>query len=414
MISLHIATWNINGLAPNVKELEIFMRINKLDVCLISESHTTLRSRICIRGFCVYLTSHPDGGAHAGTAIVIRENIKHCLLDSCDTSYLQATTVRIEDRTGPLILSAIYCPPRHNIKEFMFTDFFKKLGNCFIAGGDWNAKNTHWGSRLTTTRGKELKRSVECNHLDVMSTGTPTYWPTDMNKIPDLLDFFISKGICLQNMKIESSLDGSSDHTPVLLTVSPIAIPRDSHSSYLCNARTDWNGFRDYLDDNITLKLPLKTPADVDDACLYITNLIQVAAWINTPAYKTSAVDTPIPADIREKIMEKRRLRRVWHGSHNSEDKTRLNRATKRLKNLLTKATNAAIKERLESYPLTIMELTLCGRLPRSCPSPNSALHQLGMGTRGHGQTQKKLRLLPVTSRKYFNLTNPTILTILK
>ena len=24
-----------------------------------------------------------------------------------------------------------------------------------------------------------------------LSTGTPTYWPTDENKIPDLLDFFI-------------------------------------------------------------------------------------------------------------------------------------------------------------------------------------------------------------------------------
>jgi hypothetical protein len=28
-----------------------------------------------------------------------------------------------------------------------------------------------------------------------LSTGTPTYWPTDGNKIPDLQDFFVTNGV---------------------------------------------------------------------------------------------------------------------------------------------------------------------------------------------------------------------------
>ncbi|GBP36879.1 hypothetical protein EVAR_96126_1 [Eumeta japonica] len=46
-----------------------------------TESHTTSRSRINVPGYSVYLTPHPDGGAHAGAAIIIKNSVKHCLLD---------------------------------------------------------------------------------------------------------------------------------------------------------------------------------------------------------------------------------------------------------------------------------------------------------------------------------------------
>ncbi|GBP79922.1 RNA-directed DNA polymerase from mobile element jockey [Eumeta japonica] len=215
-----------------------------------------------------------------------------------------ATSIRVEDRSGFLNLSAIYCPPRHTIKEEMFSDFFKILGNRFIAGGDWNAKHSHWGSRITVTRGKELKKSIDANHLRSMSTGEPTYWPTDSNKTPDLLDFFITKNICLQNTLIKSSLDGSSDHTPVILILSPIAIPHDSGTDYLHNSKTDWDCFREYLESNIDLKLSLKTNEEVDNASLYITNLIQVAAWTSTPELKASSYSVPTPLVVKKKLLK--------------------------------------------------------------------------------------------------------------
>ncbi|GBP32405.1 Probable RNA-directed DNA polymerase from transposon X-element [Eumeta japonica] len=230
----------------------------------------------------------------------------------------------------------------------MFSDFFKTLGNRFIAGGDWNAKHSHWGSRITVTRGKELKKSIDANHLRSMSTGEPTYWPTDSNKTPDLLDFFITKNICLRNTLIKSSLDGSSDHTPVILILSPIAIPHDSGTDYLHNSKTDWDCFREYLESNIDLKLSLKTNEEVDNASLYITNLIQVAAWTSTPELKASSYSVPTPLVVKKKVAEKRRLRRVWQLSHRASDKTKLNRAIKELKNLLAETTNDMIKKRLE------------------------------------------------------------------
>ncbi|MGR0227430.1 hypothetical protein, partial [Klebsiella pneumoniae] len=46
------------------------------------------------------------------------------------------------------------------------------------------------------------------------ASGSPTYWPTDRNKIPDLIDFFVGKGISSGYIEIKNCDDLSSDHSP--------------------------------------------------------------------------------------------------------------------------------------------------------------------------------------------------------
>lgn len=217
MTSMRIATWNINGLSRRKDEVTAFMVANDLDVLLVSESHLTDRRYFHIPGYCTYFTGHPDGRAHAGTAIIIRQHIQHTLLKPHETDHLQATNIRVKYRADYITLSATYCPPRHNINEDMFSAYFQTLGNRFISGGDWNAKHTCWDSRSTNTRGRKLKLSIDTNRLQSVSSRKPTYWPTDPRKKPDLVDFFITKNIGHLHTKIESSLDSSSDHSPVIL-----------------------------------------------------------------------------------------------------------------------------------------------------------------------------------------------------
>jgi len=90
-----------------------------------------------------------------------------------------------------ITITAVYCPPRHNLKAEHFEIFFQTLCPCFLAGGDFNGKNTLWGSRLTTNKGRELAKVVQAKNYSHLSTGSPTYWPTHVNKIPELLDFLI-------------------------------------------------------------------------------------------------------------------------------------------------------------------------------------------------------------------------------
>ena len=169
MTSLKIATWNLDGLSPNKDEVEVLLNSHKIDILLVSETHFTASSHVKIKNYDIYATNHPDGTTHAGAAVIIKSNIKHNEQPQFKKSHIQAATIAIEERHGTLNVTAIYCPPKHKITAEQYDELFDTLGSRFIVGGDWNSKNTHWGSRLTNTRGRELKKSIDKNNLFAIS-----------------------------------------------------------------------------------------------------------------------------------------------------------------------------------------------------------------------------------------------------
>ena len=173
--TLKIAIWNANGLTNHVREIQTFITQHNIDILLISETHFTNRSYMKLNRYSIYETKHPDGTAHGGSAIIIRNSIKHHELQKHNTDYLQATSVSIEDWNGPITITALYCPPKHSISKKQYIKFYKSLGNRFLAGGDYNAKHPHWGSRVETHKGKQLLLAMQEMKLGHKSTGQPTY-----------------------------------------------------------------------------------------------------------------------------------------------------------------------------------------------------------------------------------------------
>jgi hypothetical protein len=57
-------------------------------------------------------------------------------------------------------------------------------------------------SPLTTTKGREVAKVLQENNYTFLSTGSPTYWPSDSKEISDLLDFFITGGISKSYMEV--------------------------------------------------------------------------------------------------------------------------------------------------------------------------------------------------------------------
>lgn len=335
-----VCAWNANGLANHCQELQAFISQNKIDIMLVSETHFTDISYFKIPNFLMYHAHHPDNRAHGGSAILIRNNIKHHELPSYRHNHIQSTSIVIEDWSGPLTVSAIYSPPRHNISNQQFTDFFNTLGGRFIVGGDYNAKHTLWGSRMNNPRGRQLLTSINNNSLQYVSTGEPTYWPTDQQKVPDLLDFFVIKGISQTYIQIESSLDLSSDHSPIILTISSSVIKKEPPFS-LSNNNTDWNHFRKLINENLSLKMSLKTTEEIETAVENFNSALQECALQASPHQKIKAVcQMSYPLYIKKKIAEKRRLRRIWQNSRSPVDKTNFNRAAQELKRLLRNLKN--------------------------------------------------------------------------
>lgn len=78
---------------------------------IVAETHFTNKSYIKIPYYNIYHTKHPDGTAHRGTAIIIRNKLKHHELKEHSQKHLQASTKILNDRLETLMLSAVYCPP---------------------------------------------------------------------------------------------------------------------------------------------------------------------------------------------------------------------------------------------------------------------------------------------------------------
>lgn len=350
--TLKIAIWNANGLSNHVHEIKNFNIEHKLDILLISETHFTNRSYIKINNYTVYDTKHPDGTAHGGSAIIIRNSIKHHELQEYNKEYLQATSVSVNDWNGPITITALYCPPKHTVSKMQYVEFYKTLGKRFLAGGDYNAKHTHWGSRVTNHKGMQLLLAINECKLGVKSTGQPTYWPTDRRKVPDLIDFCVTKGIADNYLVAESCYDLSSDHSPVIITVSTKIIERQITPS-LYNKNTNWNRYRSIIDDTISLNIRLKDKNDITNAIVIFNQAIHLAAREATPEQRIRTTQTDCPTLIKEKIEEKRKLRKRWQQTRSPADKKKLNKAVKETKILLNKVKNESIRNYLQNLTNT-------------------------------------------------------------
>jgi endonuclease/exonuclease/phosphatase family metal-dependent hydrolase len=165
-----------------------------------------------------------------------KNSIKHHQLNNYSQDFLQATSMSVEDSVGLLTILAVYLPRKYTVKQEQLEDYYNALGHRFIAGGDYNAKHTDWGSRLTQSIQHDGKK-----HLKHLAAGEPTYWPSDRNKLPVLVDFCVTKGIP-QDFAVAKSCFDLSDHSSVLITLEAQALNQEKQPS-LNNRHTNWDDF---------------------------------------------------------------------------------------------------------------------------------------------------------------------------
>jgi exonuclease III len=147
---LRIAQWNANGLDQHKEEVQLFLQHNKIDILRVSETKFTTNTHFRIPQYNTYYTNHPDGTAHAGTAILVKQTIQHYELSQYAPELLQATSICVRTFPFEMTVSAVYSlpPPKYNLKKEQYEAFFSTLGPRFMAGGDFNSKHTAWGLEL--------------------------------------------------------------------------------------------------------------------------------------------------------------------------------------------------------------------------------------------------------------------------
>lgn len=75
--SLVILLWNAVGLWKHINELNFLLHERRIDLVLITEIHFTRHTHIDITGYTVYFTNYPDGSGPGGTAVIVRNGVRH-------------------------------------------------------------------------------------------------------------------------------------------------------------------------------------------------------------------------------------------------------------------------------------------------------------------------------------------------
>jgi hypothetical protein len=224
-------------------------------------------------------------------------------VNNCSQDFFQGTSVLVENSVGLLTILAVYLPSKYTVKQEQLKDFYNTLGRWFIAGGDYSAKHTDQGSRLITPRGCKILKTIKRNNLKHLSTREPTYWPSNRNKLPDLMDFCITKGIP-QDFAVAKScfdlFDLSSDHSLVLITLKAHVLNQEKQPS-LSYRHTNWDDIRHLINERLSLNVSLNTKEDIEAAVKFFNDTIQWASWNATPEHTDTRETHACPVLIKEK-----------------------------------------------------------------------------------------------------------------
>lgn len=346
---LTIILWNANGLTSRRLELELLLTEKNIDVALITETHLLKTHHFSVPGYVCYRADHPSEAQH-GAATLVKNSLAHFLHSTHSTDSMQVSTISLSLSSYSITLSSAYCSPNYTIYQHEFLSLFQSFGPRFLIGADFNAKHPRWGSRLTNPRGRILFDILQSQNYDTISPNSPTYWPTDPSRNPDLVDFFITSGLGGTSFTVQSLFDLSSDHSVILLTLSSVPQPRTQNPT-LTPGPMNWDLFQEHLTQSINLNIPLKTSSDVDEAVLKFTEAIQDSA-LNSSRQRTRLPFHPkpqLPDHIRDLLAAKRRARALWQRTRYPSDRTSFNRLTRLLKTALAKHRSESFNEYLQS-----------------------------------------------------------------
>lgn len=97
--SIRIVILNANGLLPHQEEVQVLLKLNKFDLCLILETHFTKKSYLKFKRYKVHHAIQPQNVGRGGSAIIIENNFLHDKEAKIETDQMQLIIIKIKTKT---------------------------------------------------------------------------------------------------------------------------------------------------------------------------------------------------------------------------------------------------------------------------------------------------------------------------
>ena len=212
--------------------------------------------------------------------------------------------------------------------------------------GDFNAKNTLWGSSVTNKQGEKLHEIISENFFEAIENNNPTICSYSTNT-HDTVDYIFASNEIIDHFdKITIDHNLASDHY-MLHTVLNRSIPiiNKKITVKLYN-KVNWPETNDKLKEDLEkIGVELfeeikKNTSEIESTLDLYTNkftekITEVIDQIPSKVLKGKNLE--LPSDIRDMIKERRNLRREYIRTRDPNTKSEINSLTKNIRKEITK-----------------------------------------------------------------------------
>ena len=318
---------NLNGVKRQLAELGDFMADENIDIMFINETHLRPCDKARLPNYNLVRKDrlHNRGG---GTAIYSKKSFKCTEYILPQLNSIEACAVVLEDENfGEVLMISAYNPPNSKLLSSELAALMNS-GLPTILAGDLNSKSTHWGCRATNPNGKILQNFILDEGVILAAPDEPTHFPGNLAQRPDILDIMLLKGIPhIPKLKVHSAL--SSDHSPISFTFYGLTKPPE-----LAKYKTNWDTFHTISGQNITINPNMSTTQQIDEAIETLTQKIKRDIDSSSSPIRTN-IEVKLPHNIKQKIKEKNRLRKVYKNTRHPQAKTNWNISCREVSTLI-------------------------------------------------------------------------------
>ncbi|XP_035233534.1 uncharacterized protein LOC118205351 [Stegodyphus dumicola] len=333
--------FNCNGIKSQVTEIKDYINRHSLDIVLFNETHLRTTDSLKIANFDVFRSDriHNRGG---GTAIAAKRYLKCCKFALPIFNSIEACACILNSKGVEYLIVSIYKPPGNSLNT-QDLDYIARLGYPTIIAGDMNCKNTNWNCRTNNQDGIVLYNYIINNNVQIFAPTEHTYCPMTRSN-SDILDIMLTFNVSQQPyLSVDNDL--SSDHLPVRFTLYGLR-----HGLPPMKTRTNWIQYQNEINNNITPNANLNSKEEIDTAIQNLNIKIQ-SALKNAQFVKNE--DITLPYNIRLKIKEKNRLRKIVQRTQNPQDRRNFNKCNKELRLMMIKYRSEAWENFVDSLSHT-------------------------------------------------------------
>jgi tRNA U34 5-carboxymethylaminomethyl modifying enzyme MnmG/GidA len=123
---------------------------------------------------------------------------------------------------------------------------------------------------------------------------------------------------------IQPSYDLTSDHFPIIATISTAVVIRKP-TPRLHNAKTNWETYRQIIQEKAKLSIKIKYYKHIELETNNVIKVLQNAAKEATPNSDFQNTINNIPYEVKKLIAEKRKARSTWQRTHTPDSRRRYN-----------------------------------------------------------------------------------------